>query len=196
MTEPAPKGRVSREEYLAFERASQERHQLWDGEVFAMSGASRKHERIVRNLIWRLSERLEGKPCEPFPSNMRIRIPATERYVYGDVTVACDATFEDEELDTLTNPRIVIEVLSDSTEKFDRVAKFEGYRSIPSLLEYVLVAQDRRAIDHYRRQPDGKWLLTPLLDEGELVLDSVRCTLPLREVYFGVFEEPEPSPGT
>lgn len=179
---------MSIEEYLARERRAEggDRHQLWDGEVFPVVAASAAHERIVRNVLVGLAARLTGRPCEPFGSNLRIRVPIRARYVYADVNVACDPSFEDDEADTLTNPRVVFEVLSPSTERFDRGEKFAGYRSIPSLAEYVLIAQAERAVDHFVRQPEGTWVLHPIAGQGELSLASIDCALDLDAIYEGV----------
>lgn len=151
-----------------------------------MVAASVAHERIVRNVLVRLVEQLAGRPCEPFGSNLRIRIPARARYVYADVSVACDPRFEDDEADALLNPSVVVEVLSPSTERFDRGDKFAGYRSIPSLADYVLIAQAERSVDHFARLPDGTWRLEPLAGEGRVVLRGVDAALDLDEIYEGV----------
>src|SRR5262245_26620705 len=137
----AEKRRMTREEYLEFERASEEKHEFFDGEVFAMAGARRRHNQIVINIGGELRQALRERTCEVYASDMRVRIPETNRYVYPDVTIACgEPRFEDAKEDTLVNPTIVFEVLSDSTEAYDRGDKFALYQTIPSLAEVVLVA--------------------------------------------------------
>ena len=181
-----PQRPVTRSAYLAFERVAEERHQLWDGEVFPMVAASLAHERLVRNLLVELTAGLRDRGCEPLPSNLRVRIPNGDRYVYPDVSVVCgEPHFEDEHQDVLENPRAIIEVLSPSTERFDRGEKFAGYRAIGTLEHYVLVAQDRRGVEHFRRQRDGTWILRAI-EDGELALDSLDVVLPLDAIYRGV----------
>jgi Uma2 family endonuclease len=187
-TEPNP--RFTPEEYLVRERQSESRSEYLDGEIFAMSGASRRHNRIVLNVAFSLDQQLKGKNCEVFASEMRVRVrvPATDLYTYPDVVVACgEPQFEDAELDTLLNPILIVEVLSKSTEGYDRGAKFEHYRTLPSLSEYLLVAQDRVHVEHWGRETD-RWYLTETNDLGaSLELPSIGCTLALSDVYDRVF---------
>jgi Uma2 family endonuclease len=182
-----PKTPVLPAEYLAFDRSQEQRHELWDGEVFPMSAASMAHERVVRNLVRRLSEQLDGAPYEPFPSNLRVRIPGADRYVYPDALVACGPQIEDDHEDTLLNPRAIFEVLSPSTERFDRGEKFAGYRTIASLTDYVLLSTDRTLVEHYRRQEDDTWILRAL-EQGTLELSSVAVSIALDQLYRGVFD--------
>lgn len=174
------------EDYLAFERASADKHEFIDGRVYLMAGASENHNLITANLIIALGSQLRGRPCKLYPSDMRVRISAKD-YHYPDVSVICgDAHIEDDEQDTLLNPTLIVEVLSPSTEQFDRGKKFENYRSLPSLHEYVLIAQNRPHIEHYVRQGDGTWLYSevkPLDTPSEISLPSVGCTLTLVDVY-------------
>jgi Uma2 family endonuclease len=143
---------MSREEYLALDRASDERWFLWDGEVFAMAGASIDHERIVANLVANIHSALGRGPCEILPSNVRTRIPGRDRYVYADAVIVCgEPALEDDRADTLLNPTVLFEVLSDSTEKFDRGEKFAGLRAIATLRAYVLVSQTTRRVEVYER---------------------------------------------
>src|SRR5437867_12261501 len=136
------KTHLSPEEYLSLDRKSEVRSEYFDGDMVAMSGGSREHNLIVTNLVRELSLHLKGRPCEVYPSNMRVKISATGLYTYPDVVVVCsDPQFEDESVDTLINPTLIAEVLSDSTEAYDRGAKFAHYRKIDSLLEYLLVSQ-------------------------------------------------------
>ena len=168
------------EEYLAMERASPEKHELFGGEVFAMAGANNAHNLIVSNTIIALGTTLRGK-CFVYPSDMRIHVPATRLYTYPDVSVVCGKPeFADEMEDMILNPVVLVEVLSPSTESYDRGKKFESYRSIPSFLDYLLVAQDRVLVEHYRRQPGRGWLLLEHragqrlhLDCGEIGIDDL-----------------------
>jgi Uma2 family endonuclease len=176
---------VTPQEYLARERRAEEKSEYWDGEVFLMTGASRAHNLIVLNVGGELHEQLKEHPCEVYPSNMRVRIPNTARYVYPDVSVVCgEPQFEDEELDTLLNPTVIVEVLSPSTEAFDRGKKLDSYRTIPSLQECLLIAQDERRVYLYTRQPDNRWLLSEASDlDATLSLDSIGCQIALVEIY-------------
>src|SRR5437868_8492820 len=137
-----PKTLLTPEEYLAIERKAEYRSEYLNGEMFAMTGASRKHNLIALNIAGELRQQLKSKPCEAYVNDMRVRIPATDLYTYPDVTVVCgDPEFEDAFIDTLLNPTLLIEVLSESTESYDRGKKFGYYRTIQSLAEYLLVAQ-------------------------------------------------------
>jgi Uma2 family endonuclease len=179
-----PKLRMGAEEYLAFERTAQGKHELWDGEAFAMSGASLDHNRIVRNLVRHLGNALEGMGCEVLPSDMRVRIGARNRYVYPDVTIVCGPPQLEGEADVLRNPNLVVEVLSPSTEAFDRGDKFVGYRSLPSVREVVLVSQDARRVECYTRQLDDSWILREHTGNASVSLGPV--SLSLDEIYEGV----------
>ena len=183
-----PKSRVTVEQYLALERQSETRSEYLDGEVFAMTGASRKHNLLVANVLAGLHSQLRGKSCEAYANDMRVGIPGTGLYTYPDVVVACGAPqFEDGELDTLLNPTLIVEVLSGSTEDYDRGTKFAHCRTLPSLTEYVLVAQDKVHVEHFVRQTEG-WLLTETDDlAATLQLPSIGCTLALADVYERVF---------
>ena len=179
---------MTAEAYLTLDRGSVDKHELWDGSVYAMTGASLAHNRLVRNLIVSLTKALEGKPCEVLPSDLRVRIPNQARYLYPDLSIVCGPPeLEDDEADTLVNPQVVIEVLSDSTEAFDRGQKFEAYRSIPSLVEYVLVAQDSARVDHFARDPErGIWALHPYGIGDTLDFPSLEIGVPLEQLYAGV----------
>ena len=180
---------MTRAEYLAFERTSAEKHVLWDGAVYAMAGASLAHNAIVANLVIALGTRLAGSPCRPYPSDLRVRIPGRDRYVYPDVTVVCGrADLEDESADVLRNPRVVIEVLSDTTEAFDRGEKFAAYRTIASMQTFVLVAQHVRRVEVFTRGEGGLWSFLAR-EEGELVLalsGGGDVAIPLDAIYAGV----------
>lgn len=153
-------------EYLALERAAQERHELVDGEIRAMAGGNRRHSAIASRLGYLLERALEGQGCEPFTSDMKVHVPATGSYRYPDASVACEPAFQDSAEDVLVNPCVIFEVLSKTTEAEDRGDKFDEYRSIPSFREYVLIWQKKVLVEHYSRQADGKWSLA-LLPAGE-----------------------------
>jgi Uma2 family endonuclease len=177
--------RCTPEEYLALERQAQCKSEYYAGEVFAMAGASRWHNLIVANVISELRSQLKGRPCTTYPSDMRVKISPTGLYTYPDVTVVCGAAqFEDTQQDTLLNPTLIVAVLSDSTEAYDRGGKFAHYRKLASLMEYVLVAQTKPHIEHYIRQPDNRWLLAEAESlHATIDLPAIDCHLSLAEVY-------------
>src|SRR6266446_5472433 len=147
--EIAAKERLTAEEYLALERTAEFRSEFLDGEMFAMAGGTRRHSRIKVNLIAGLDRRLRSTPCQVFDSDMRIKVEATGLYAYPDAHVACDALrFEDEDEDTLLNPKLMVELLSDSSAAWDRGEKFWHYRRLESLQEYLLVSQETWVIEH------------------------------------------------
>jgi Uma2 family endonuclease len=180
---------ISPEQYLEAERRAETKSEYLAGQVFAMTGASLEHNLIVVNLILVIGTQLKGRPCQVLPSDMRLHIPATGLYTYPDVTVVCGTPeLEDEHFDTLLNPTVVIEVLSHSTERWDRGRKAEHYRSIPSLREYLLVKQDTPRIEQYRRHGEREWVLTDAIGtEDRVELASIGCVLALRDVYARVF---------
>lgn len=177
-----PRESWTAEEYLAFERASQEKHELVDGQVYLMTGASRRHNLIVFNLVAVLRPQLRDNSCEGYANDMRVRV--VRDFFYPDISVVCgEPQFADDEFDTLLNPTLIIEVLSPSTEQYDRGRKFEKYRTLDSLREYVLIAQDHPHVERYVRQDDG-WLLTEVSGlDGALALATVAARLPLAEIY-------------
>ena len=176
------------EEYLALERSCETKHEYYNGEIFAMSGASKWHVLIVTNLIVALGSQLKESPCTVYSTNLRLQVAPTGLYTYPDVIVLCDeARFSDEREDTLLSPALIVEVLSESTKDYDRGGKFEQYRAIDSFVEYLLIAQDRPHVEHHTRQPDGNWLLheTNNLDDT-IHLKSVRCSLRLADIYLKI----------
>jgi Uma2 family endonuclease len=188
MSNAAARSRLSPEEYLAFERASEQRHEYADGEIFAMAGGTREHSLTATNLVGELRAALRGRRCEVHGSDLRIKIPSTGRYVYSDGVVVCgQPLFEDETRDTLLNPLVVIEVLSDLSEAYDRGDKFAQYQSIPSIKDYVLASQKAERIEHFRRLPDGTWLLRILGPGDRLVLESTPCEIAVDDAYLQVF---------
>lgn len=180
-----PKPRLSPQDYLALERQVEWKSEYVEGEMVAMSGASRRHNLIVLNLARELSLQLKGRPCEAYVTDMRVKTADGALYTYPDAVVVCgEPRFEDEQVDTLVNPTLIIEVLSPTTEAYDRGTKFEHYRTLDSLREYVLVAQDKPRVEHFAHQGDGQWLLTPVSGlDGRFLLPSIQCELTLTEVY-------------
>lgn len=187
-----PQIRLTPAEYLAFERKCEFKNEYWAGQVFAMSGASERHNLIETNVVSALHTQLRGRSCKVYPSHMRVKIPATGLYTYPDVTVMCGkAQFEDIDRDTLLNPSVIVEILSKSTEGYDRGKKFQNYRTLESLTEYVLIAQDAVHIEHYIRQPDNQWLLSEAKDLSAVAgLPTIQCSLVLIDVYDKVDLEP------
>jgi Uma2 family endonuclease len=189
-------GGVGVSEYLAAERASATKHELWAGEVFAMAGASYAHNMIVTNLARELSLALRDRPCDVLPSDMKVFVPSKAGFVYPDLSVVCgQPQFHDEERDVLLNPTLVVEVLSDGTERFDRGDKFAGYRSVPSVRQVVFVSQHERRVDIYTRDAGGRWLFDEVTGEGLVALEAVGCELPLAELYLEVLDRGEPPTG-
>jgi len=179
------KARLTSEEYLAIERQAPGKSEYFDGEMFAMAGASRRHNLIVLNIGAELRTQLQQRPWEVYSSDMRVKISRTGLYTYPDVVVVCDEPrFEDADVDTLLNPLILVEVLSPSTADYDRGEKFEHYRTLASLQVYLLVAQERCHVVHYTRQQDNTWLLAETSDIQDcLHLPSIGCDLQLSEAY-------------
>jgi Uma2 family endonuclease len=181
----APKPFLTPEEYLHRERKAEYRSEYFRGETFAMAGVSANHNLIVLNAGASLREQLKKKPCRVYPSDLKLRIEATGLYTYPDLSVVCgEPRLESDAGDVLLNPVVLVEVLSDSTEAYDRGKKFEHYRTIPSLKHYVVIAQDRLSIDCFSRMPDGNWILTTCQGlEGKVVLDAIDSELAAAEVY-------------
>ena len=185
-----PKPYYRFEDYLAVERESRdEKFEYVAGQVYAMTGASFNHNLITTNVIGELRNRLKHKSCSVLANDMRLRIEAADAAVYPDVMVVCDSpAFHDQRRDVLTNPTVVIEVISPSTEGYDRGSKFGFYRTLSSLRHYVLIAQDRLGVDVFTRQADGHWLLEAYDDcqEAEVALVAIGCTLLVSEIYANV----------
>jgi len=181
------------EEYLAMERASDEKHEFLDGEIYLMSGASENHNIIVGITLGILYNQLRKRPCSFYPSDMRVKVKGSGLYTYPDITVVCGTPeIERMDQDTLLNPTVIIEVLSPSTESYDRGKKFQHYLSLDSLQEYVLIAQDQARIERYLRQPNGEWLFAAAVGlEAVIELSSIQCTLVLADVYERVSFEPD-----
>jgi Uma2 family endonuclease len=173
------------EEYLALERKSEFKSEYINGQMVAMTGASRRHNLIAINISSLLWQQLKKKPCEVYSGDMRVRVPATGLYTYPDVVVVCgEPKLEDDFFDTLLNPTLIVKVLSDSTESYDRGKKSSDYRTVESLVEYLLVAQHEYKAEQYVKQADGRWLLSDIASlAGKVELASIPCQLALSEVY-------------
>ncbi len=181
------------QEFLGFERTSQEKHEYRDGVVIAMSGANRNHNKIAANLGGLLWQFLKNRDCEFYPSEMRVFVPKTKLYTYPDLVVVCsEPQFQDDVPDTLLNPLILIEILSESTESYDRGKKFQYYRSIESLREYLLVSQDQIRIEKFEKHGDGFWRLSEAIGiDSSITFESIDYSISLAEVYYKVTFEYE-----
>lgn len=182
--QPLEKARYTPEEYLALERSAEYRSEFIDGEIVAMSGASREHNVIAGNFFAAIHAQLRGRPCEIYAADMRVCVDPSGLFTYPDLVGFCGAPrFDDAHSDTLLNPTLIVEVLSPATEAYDRGEKFARYRRLESLVDYVLVAQDKMRVEHFRRQ-DERWLLTAFEDPAAtLVLDSLGVELGIGEIY-------------
>lgn len=180
-----PKTFYTAEEYLTLERSCETKHEYYNGEIFAMGGASKQHVLIVTNVVVELGSKLKDGPCTVYSTDLRVQVAPTGLYTYPDVIVLCDQPrFSDEQEDTLLNPALIIEVLSESTKDYDRGGKFEQYRTIESFVEYLLIAQDRPHVEHHTRQPDETWILHETNSlEATIQLKSVRCSLRIADIY-------------
>lgn len=188
--QPEKEDWIPEEIYLERERAAETKSEYFQGEIIAMTGASRKHNMILANIVAELRNQLKGRPCRVYPSDMRVKAEETGLFTYPDATVACgEERFTDERFDTLLTPMVIIEVLSDSTEGYDRGAKFAHYRTIPSLKEYILVSQHQPKIERFSKNPEGQWVLSETGPADAVIrLDAIDCTLSLSEVYDKVME--------
>lgn len=184
----APNTYLTPEQYLEIERRAQEKSEYWNGEMFAMAGGSAAHSELTAAVISILRPQLLRRGCRVYDSNMRVRISATDLYTYPDVTAICGAPeFADGRKDTLVNPTLIVEVLSPSTEAYDRGKKFAQYRSIPSLREYLLIAQDQMQVELYIRTSSTTWELTVFTGTDAVVtLPSLSASIPLADLYQGV----------
>lgn len=181
--------KMSYAEYLAAEEVSEVKHEYLGGEVFAMAGGTIEHGRLAANMIRELGKALEGRPCVVLTSDVRVRIQATDLSTYPDVTVACGKLEKaDEDAHAITNPTLIVEVLSDSTEAYDRGEKFASYRTVPTLTDYLLVAQDRPRIEHYTRRDARSWLLDEAGPGERLRVASLDCDIVIDEIYLGAFD--------
>lgn len=188
----ATKPKMTVAQYLAIERQNDFKSEFYRGEMFAMAGASREHNGIKENMIIRLGAQLLGGPCRSFSSDQRVAVDRTGLYTYPDIVIVCgQPEYSPEDRDTLVNPQVIIEILSPSTEAYDRGAKFRNYQQLPSVREYVLVSQDQMSIDRFVRQPNGDWLLTGFNGpESLLSLATVEARIPLSDIYANVEFKP------
>lgn len=191
----------SAEEYLELERAAEYRHEFLDGRIFLMAGESISHSRICTNLSGETRAKLKGKPCEALSPNMKVRTSSASLFAYPDLTIMCgEPQFHDVKKDVLTNPQVIFEVLSPSTEAYDRTTKFQRYRmGNETLTDYVLVSQDKAFVEHFTKQPDGNWLYRSFSEMTDVLrIETVDCELSLQEIYDRVefketqMEEPKP----
>ena len=193
MALPQPVKFITPEEYLRIERAAEFKSEYFAGEMFAMAGGSPLHSFLKANIVRELGNQMKGRPCKVYDSDLRVLISATGLFVYPDATVVC-GPLETHERDTATNPTLLVEVLSDSTEVYDRTTKFDHYRKIPSLREVLLVSQHQPIVERFSRGDDGSWNLTDARGLGATIeLPSIGVSLPLAEVYDKV-EFPEHPP--
>ena len=178
---------ITAEQYLQLERVSEMRHEFFDGLMYAMAGESPDHSTICFNLASIIGSQVRDKPCRGFSPNMKVRAGIGGLYAYPDLMIVCgeEAKFHDEHGDVLLNPTVIFEVLSPSTEKYDRGEKFRRYRTqIETLQDYVLVSQDQMRVEHHHRDADGTWNQTEIsVPDGILMLDSIECTVSLTEIY-------------
>lgn len=191
------KKKLTIEEYLEWEKASEEKHEYYQGEIFpmsghgealAMSGASLRHNKVFSNLFGELGIALKGKSCRPYGSDLRIYIPENTLFTYPDITIICGELISSEvDEDSFIQPTIIIEILSPSTKRYDRGEKFRLYRDIPSLKEYILVDALSIHIEAFRINAGGYWQLEEYKStEGELKLGAVNAAIPVSEIYEGV----------
>lgn len=173
------------QEYLEYERQAETKSEYFNGEIYAMAGATREHNLIVTNTVLSLGTRLRSRRCEIYAADMRVKVSPTGLYTYPDVVVVCGPPrFDDAHKDTLLNPILIVEVLSESTEAYDRTGKFEHYRKLESLTDYLLISQERAWIEHRARQSDIKWLTGYYMGlETVVPIPSLDCELRLADVY-------------
>ncbi len=180
-----PNNLISPDEYLRLDRVADIRSEYIAGEMVAMSGGSRNHSRIKSEVERLLGNQLEGRPCETHSSDLRVNVGAA--FFYPDIAIVCGQPqfLDGAYLDTLTNPTVIVEVLSPSTEAYDRGTKFYRYAQIPSLQDYVLIAQDKVRVEHFSRHPDGEWGLPVTYTDAELTLrlPSIDCGLTIASIY-------------
>jgi len=180
-----PKRRLTPEQYLEIERQAEYKSEYFNGEMFAFAGATENHVVIVGNISANFYAQLRNKKCKAYTNDMRVKVNITGLYTYPDVVVVCgEPKFEDDHRDTLLNPIVIVEVGSPSTENYDRGTKFEHYRTISSLSDYLLMAQDKIHVEHYVRQSDRSWLFSEFKSAtNKLLIQSLGCELAVQEIY-------------
>ena len=187
--EPAVKyNSFTQEAYLETEREALEKHEYYQGEIFAMSGASVKHNKIFINCIGELQNRLKGKNCQPYGSDLRIHIPKNTLYTYPDISIICgEMELTDDKFDTVTNPSVIIELLSDSTRNYDKGEKFTLYRDITSLKEYILIDTEKIYVEKHIRNADNSWQLTDYKSiENSFTISTIQLSFLLVDIYEGI----------
>lgn len=190
----AQKG-LSYAEYLAFEVTQSERHEFLDGQVWAMTGGTPRHAKIKTNLTVALGRQLGDGPCQPYDTDLRLRVPESGLATYPDLSVVCgDLQTHPEDANALVNPTLLAEVLSPSTEGWDRGDKFAHYRSIPELQHYLLVSVETQRVEHFRRQQDGSWRLTTHAAGDAVILDAIGVSLDVDALYRNLPPAPDPAP--
>jgi Uma2 family endonuclease len=188
MSLPEPIPRLTEAEYLEIERAAEFKSEFFDGEMFAMAGGTPMHSLIATNLAAEFRNKLKGRPCLPFNADLRVKVEATGLFTYPDLSVVCGPLrFAEPARDTIVNPTVLVEVLSDSTEAYDRGKKFEHYRQIPTLREYLLVSQKEPRLEAFGRLEKGPWELREAAGlEASLALPSLEIVISLSEVFANV----------
>ena len=191
----APKRKLTATEYLAIERRADFKSEFFDGEMFAVAGASRFHNFVNENLSTEVGAKLKGSRCRTLSRDQRVWIERTGLYCYPDLIIVCGTPeYADEDPDALINPRVIFEVMSESTERYDRTTKLRHYQQLPSVVDYVLVSHDEPVCERFTRLPDGNWTVTSFVGlESTLVLTSVPVELPLADIFDGV-DFPDPMP--
>ncbi|CAK0779526.1 Uma2 domain-containing protein [Gammaproteobacteria bacterium] len=176
---------ITPEQYINQERASHFKSEYLNGEIYAMAGSSREHNQIASNIVIELGGKLRNSPCSIYFSDMKVKIAAIKKYTYPDIIISCDQQlFEDNDNDILLNPIVIIEILSDSTEAYDRGLKFFHYRLIDSFKEYILVSQKFCQVEHFLRQENNQWIYSAFHTMTDnLMIHSFNCILSLQEIY-------------
>ena len=184
-----PKTLITEDQYLELERKADHKSEFYKGEIFAMAGATKEHNKVVAAIIGELFNFLKGKGCSLFPSDIRLYNYENSLYTYPDITIVCgEEKYLDGEFDTLTNPTVLIEVLSPATENYDRGTKFKLYRSIPSLQNYVIVSSTEYAAEVYTRNNNNWILMTAKDKEGALFISAIDYTMKLIDIYAQISE--------
>ena len=180
---------ITQEAYLEAESMATEKHEYFNGEIFAMSGASRFHNRIFRNIYTEVGSYLKGKKCTPYGNGLRVSITENTLYTYPDLTIVCGKEeYLDDTFDTLLNPKVIIEILSATTREYDRGSKFKLYRDIPSLQEYIMVDSETMLVERFAKNTEGNWTLFESKNPSDsLLISSIDFKILLQEVYLDVF---------
>jgi Uma2 family endonuclease len=185
VTHSQPKNGMTPEDYLLAERGSEIKNEYYNGEIFTMAGASRKHNLILTNVVRILGNILVDRPCNVYSSDMKVKIEKLKKYSYPDIVVSCEEErFEDAQEDVLLTPWVIMEILSDSTEAYDRGVKFAHYQWIPSFKEYLLISQNFCRIEKYYRQSDNSWIYTEFHDRNSTIpIQMLHCELSMQDIY-------------